>query len=92
MIEQSKGLLRFCQVLDRLLIEEEGQLLCYNEPTDKLHDENLRICLPKPTNLLAFITILSMFQTWTLQRNGWTHGRFQNLQQGEMILRLAWYV
>ena len=34
-IQQSKGLLRFCQEFDRLLIEEEGQLLCYNEPTDK---------------------------------------------------------
>ena len=45
-IQQSKGLLGYCQEFDRLLIEEEGQLLCYNEPTDKLDDENLRICLP----------------------------------------------
>ena len=45
-IQQSKGLLRFYQEFDRLLIEEEGQLLCYNEPTDKLDDENQRICLP----------------------------------------------
>ena len=45
-IQQSKGLLRYCQEFDRLLIEEEGQLLCYNEPTEKLDDENLRICLP----------------------------------------------
>ena len=44
--QQSKGLLRYCQEFDRLSIEEEGQLLCYNEPTDKLDDENLRICLP----------------------------------------------
>ena len=43
-IQQSKGLLRCCQEFDRLLIEEEGQLLCYNEPTTKLDDENLRIC------------------------------------------------
>ena len=43
-IQQSKGLLRHCQEFDRLLIEVEGQLLCYNEPTDKLDDENLRIC------------------------------------------------
>ena len=34
-IQQSKGLLRYCQEFDRLSIEEEGQLLCYNEPTDK---------------------------------------------------------
>ena len=40
-IQQSKGLLRYCQESDRLLIEEEGQLLCYNEPTDKLKDGNL---------------------------------------------------
>ena len=42
--QQSKGLLRYCQQFDRLLIEEEGQLLCYNEATDKLDDQNLRIC------------------------------------------------
>ena len=45
-IQQSKGLLRFCQEFNRLLMEEEGQLLCYNEPSDKLAEENLRICLP----------------------------------------------
>ena len=44
-IQQSKGLLRYCQEFNRLLIEEEGQLLCYNEPTVKLDVENLRICL-----------------------------------------------
>ena len=44
-IQQSKGLLRYCQKFDRLLIEE-GQLLCYHEPTDKLDDANLQICLP----------------------------------------------
>ena len=44
--QQSKGLLRFCQEFDRLLIEEERQLLCYNELTDKLEDEIFRICLP----------------------------------------------
>ena len=43
-IQQSKGLLRCCQEFNRL-IEEEGQLLCYNEPSDKLEEENLRICL-----------------------------------------------
>ena len=53
-IQQSKGLLRYCQELDRLLIEEEGQLLCYNEPTDKLDDENLRICLPLSLFLACF--------------------------------------
>ena len=45
-IQQSKGLLRYCQEFNRLLIEDEGQLLCYNEPSDKLEEENLRICLP----------------------------------------------
>ena len=53
-IQQSKGLLRYCQEFDRLLIEEEGQLLCYNEPTDKLDDENLRICLPLSLFLACF--------------------------------------
>ena len=42
-IQQSKGVLRYCQDFNRLLIEEEGQLLCYNEPTDKIDDENIRI-------------------------------------------------
>ena len=45
-IQQSKGLLRYCQEFNRLLIEDEGQLLRYNEPTDKLEEDNLRICLP----------------------------------------------
>ena len=53
-IQQSKGLLRYCQEFDRLLIEEEGQLLCYNEPTDKLDDNNLRICLPLSLFLACF--------------------------------------
>ena len=35
-IQQSKGLLRYCQEFNRLLIEEEGQLLCYNQPSDEL--------------------------------------------------------
>ena len=45
-LQQSKGLLRYCQEFNRLLIEEEGQFLCYNEPSEKLEEENLRICLP----------------------------------------------
>ena len=53
-VQQSKGVLRYCQEFDRLLIEEEGQLLCYNEPTDKLNDENLRICLPLSLFLACF--------------------------------------
>ena len=53
-IQQSKGLLRYCHEFDGLLIEEEGQLLCYNEPTDKLDDENLRICLPLSLFLACF--------------------------------------
>ena len=53
-IQEFKGLVRYCQEFDRLLIEEEGQLLCYNEPTDKLDDENLRICLPLSLFLACF--------------------------------------
>ena len=53
-IQQSKGLLRYCQEFDRLLIEEEGQLLCYNEHTDKLDNENQRICLPLSLSLACF--------------------------------------
>ena len=53
-IQQSKGLLRYCQYFDRLLIEEEVQLLCHNEPTGKLDDENLRICLPLSLFLACF--------------------------------------
>ena len=45
-IRQSKGLLRYGQELDRLLIEEQGQLLCYDEPSETLDKRNLRICLP----------------------------------------------
>ena len=52
--QSSKGLLRYCQELDRLLIETEGQLLCYNEPSDELNEENLRICLPLSLFLARF--------------------------------------
>ena len=40
-VQQSKGLLRYCQEFNRRLFEEEGQLLCYNEPSDELEEENL---------------------------------------------------
>ena len=53
-LQQSNGLLRYCQELTRLLIEEEGQLLCYNAPSDKLEEENLRICLPLSIFLACF--------------------------------------
>ena len=53
-IQQAKGHLRYCQDFDRLLIEEKGQLLCYNEPSDELDDENLRICLPLSLFLACF--------------------------------------
>ena len=53
-IQQSKGLLRYCQELDRLLVEPERQLLCYNEPSDKLEEEQLRICLPLSPFLACF--------------------------------------
>ena len=53
-IQQSRGLLRYCQAFDRLLIEEEGQILCYNEPTDELDEENLRICPPLSLFLACF--------------------------------------
>ena len=35
-IQQSKCRPRYCQEFNRLLVEEEGQLLCYNEPSDRL--------------------------------------------------------
>ena len=53
-IRQSKGLLRYGQELDRLLIEEHGQLLCYDEPSDTLEEKNLRICLPLSLFLVCF--------------------------------------
>ena len=68
-IQQSKGLLRYCQQLDRLLIETEGQLHCYKEPSDKMDEENLRICLPSSL-------FLACFRTRTLQWNGWTYGSY----------------
>ena len=80
--QQWKGLSRYGQDFDRLLIEEEGQLLCYNEPTVKIKQR-------KPTNWPTFVTLPSVFQTWTLQRNEALHGRFQNLQQCKTVLLLA---
>ena len=53
-IRQSEGLLRYGQELDRLFIEEHGQLLCYDEPSDTLAGRNLRICLPLSLFLACF--------------------------------------
>ena len=53
-IRQSKGLPRYGQELDRLLIEEHGQLLCYDQPSDTLDERNLRICLPLSLFLACF--------------------------------------
>ena len=53
-IQQSKGLLRYHQEFNRLLIEGEVQLLCYNEQLGKLQEENLRICLPSSLFLACF--------------------------------------
>ena len=53
-IRQSKGLLRYGQELDRLLIEEHGQLLCYDEPSDTLDKENLKVFLPLSLFLACF--------------------------------------
>ena len=53
-ILESKCLLRCGQELDRLLIEEHGQFLCYDEPSDTLDENNLRICLPLSLFLACF--------------------------------------
>ena len=53
-IRQSKRLLRYGQELDRLLIEEHGQLLCYDEPSDILDERNLRNCFPLSLFLACF--------------------------------------
>ena len=53
-LQHSKGLMRYFQEFDRLTIEEQGNLLCYNEPTDDPADENLRICLPLSLFLACF--------------------------------------
>ena len=65
-IQPSKGLLRYCQDFDRLFLEEEGQLLCYNEPSDKLEEENRRICLLYCYSLHAFDwdTTTKWLDTW----------------------------
>ena len=55
-IRQSKGLLRYGQELNQLLIEEHGHLLCYDEPSDTLDEKNLRICLPLSLLLACFRT------------------------------------
>ena len=53
-IQQSKGLLRYCLEFSRFLIKEEGKLLCHNEPSDKLDEENFRICLSLSLFLACF--------------------------------------
>ena len=84
-IQQSKGFLRYSQEFDRLLNEEEGQLLCYNEPTDKLDNENLRVCLP----LSLF---LAFFRLGYYNEMGGHMGASKPSNNAKTILLLAWYV
>ena len=77
-IQQSKGLLRHCQEFDRLLIEEEGQLLCYNEPTDNLDDENLRIFSP-------LSLVLACFRPWPYNEMGGNMGALQTCNNVKQI-------
>ena len=44
-IRQPKVLLRYCQELDRILLQEHGRLLCSNEPSETLYEASLGICL-----------------------------------------------
>ena len=62
-IQQSKGLLRYRQEVTRLLIEKEGQLLCYNEPSDKFEEESAS---RYPYSLLASVwdTTTKWVETW----------------------------
>ena len=53
-LQHSKGLSRYFHEFDRLLIEEQGNLLCYNEPSDNPDHEQLRICLPLSLFLACF--------------------------------------
>ena len=53
-IRQSKGLLKYGEDLDRLLIEEHRQLLCYDDPSDTLDEKTLGICLPLSLFLACF--------------------------------------
>ena len=53
-IRQSKNLPRYGHELDRLLIEEHGQLLCYDDFPDTLDERNLWICLPLSLFLACF--------------------------------------
>ena len=76
-IQQSKGLLRYFQETDRLLIEEEGQLLCINERNDNLGDEVLRNCLPSShsSQKVSDLDITTRWvDTWALPK----HVKMQN--------------
>ena len=53
-IQQSKGLLRYCQELNQLLTNFEGQLLQYNELSDEIDGKSFRICLPFSFLLACF--------------------------------------
>ena len=65
-LQQFKGLLRYCQEVNRLFIKEEGQLLCYNEPSDKLEEENLLFASLYLYSLHASVcdTTMKCVDTW----------------------------
>ena len=80
-----KGFLRYRQEFDRLLIEEEGQLVFYDEPSDKLEDESLRTCL----SLSLFLACFRMGHNNDL---GGHIGASKTYNNAKKILLLAWHV
>ena len=84
-ILHSKGLLRYCQQFDRLLIEEKGQILCYNKPTDKIDDENQRNCL----RLSLF---LASFRLGLYNEMGGHTGTSKTYNKAKKIPLVAWHV
>ena len=66
---ESKGLFRYGQNFDQLLIEERGQLLCYNELSDKPKNKTL--------GKTSMITFLSLFLFWTLHKDEQTYGHLE---------------
>ena len=68
-IRQSERLLRYGQELDRLLIEEHGQLLFYDEPFDTLDEKNYASAFLYDSiwPVFEWDNILNWVDTWELQ-------------------------
>ena len=70
-INQSKAILSYFNRFEQLIIDEETNLLCYNETVQETNKTEMKICVP----LSLFLPLLKLAHTQPL----WSSRNIQNL-------------